>query len=304
MTCYIVAEQLDGPCVALDGAPVCPISKHSIFIKNSRVAIGYNTGGQHGTHQPCTSTTEFGTNFAKACHGGYLGMMDAVAGSGDYFLPGAKFESWAMGYEGTGFPSTRTSDSFPSSLTSPMSLELTKGKASAEAKYIATSSDKKLQVKMTTVLACSGTSGDFEYPVEVCLTNVGLATLPSAYWSRCVDPDQGYQSHSDYTTDDEILMQDKEKGSIVRAYSSAAKTSLVYSSFAPDTKVFFALSFAPLTQSYITAVPPVAGSKSDGYSDSAIGIFMNFRDLLAGETKYKTMTTSMVADSNAQIHGT
>ena len=97
-------------------------------------------------------------------------------------------------------------------------------------------------------------------------------------------------------------MQDKEKGSIVRAYSSAAKTSLVYSSFAPDTKVFFALSFAPLTQSYITAVPPVAGSKHKG--DKAIGIFMNFGDLLAGETKCKTMTTSMVADNNAHIYGT
>lgn len=299
VTCDIVAEQLDGPCIAAEGEDVCPISKHSIFIKNSRVAIGYNTGGQHGTHQPCSATAEFGTNFGKACHGGYLGMMDPVPMSGDYFLPGARFESWAMGYSGMDFPSTRMTSSFPSSLTTPMSMVLTTGDGTAESKYIATSSDKKLQVKMTTTLSCSGTSGDFEYPTEVCLTNIGLETLPDVYWSRCVDPDQGLQFGRSYSTQNTILMQDPEKGSIVRAFSDRAGASLVYSSFAPDTKVFFGLSFSPLTSSYYSAVPPAAVPASSAHivSDSAIGLFMQFGAMNSGETKCKTMTTRMGADA-------
>ena len=299
VTCDIVAEQLDGPCNAADGEPVCPISQHSVFIRNSRVAIGYNTGGQHGTHQPCSATAEFGTNFGKPCFGGYLGMMDPVPKSGDYFLPGARFESWAMGYRGTDFPSSRLHSAFPSTLTTPMSLVLTKGEGSAESKYTATSSDKKLHVQMTTTLSCSGTSGDFEYPLEVCLTNVALETLEDVYWSRTVDPDQGLQFGSTYTTTNSILMQDKDKGSIVRAYSSVAGASLVYSSFAPDTKAFIGLSFRPLTSAWYSMAPPPAAPAAGGHtvSDTAIGLFMQFGAMSPGETKCKTMTTRMGADS-------
>jgi len=246
------------------------------FLYGTYLQIGVNAHGVFGTNERCNPS---------ACHWGLknsLGLLQDVDGwstgakpqTGDFFLPGAPFYMFCVGFNHPGSPS----------ITS-MCNNRNGGNPLGEATVTDESSASKKELRVKLHLKKSPIQLDAVYSFHACskkiriqarITNIGHQPINDPYYAISIDPDQDCRSArvgcpGTHNTRDSIRGQ-KTHGdpyTSVCGEGQNSKISVCMSSASPKSKAYRGLTFNHDPVQHKRSVE-IAGSGRNG--DNAIAL--------------------------------